>query len=242
MAAPHASAHPASIHGGAREWGEEAAALSSSASDKMPSPGPYTHEALDSHEDTGAHVTCNELARIYANRVQFSRSYAVLYAAALVLSVLLLVWVFLEKDYPLRHAIKFWIFVLADGAVTLFVALEVLIRALAAGGCRRFLLEQWNVFDIFVAMLCITTIFLHVLGPTDVLEDEVEITVLCVRYGAQIARLLVLVRHMGRMQRAQDRELEVHMDASSTVGDGSEHEMSCVGDGGDTCTVTEGNS
>jgi len=206
----------------------------------MPSPGPYSHEALSSHEDTCVHVTWSERARIYANRVHYSRVYAALYASALILSGLLLVWVLLEKDYPLRHAVKFWIFVLADGAVTLFMVLEVMTRALAAGGCRHFLLEGWNVFDIFVTLLCISTIFLHVVGPTKPLDVEVEVIVLCVRYGAQALRLLVLVRNFGRMQRAQGRELEIHMDASSTVGDGSEHEMTCEGHSGDASSPAKG--
>ena len=206
----------------------------------MPSPCPYSHEALSSHEDTCVRVTWNERARIYANRVHYSRVYAALYAAALILSGLLLVWVLLEKDYPLRHAVKFWIFVLADGAVTLFMVLEVMTRALAAGGCRHFLLEGWNVFDIFVTLLCISTIFLHVVGPTKPLDVEVEVIVLCVRYGAQALRLLVLVRNFGRMQRAQGRELEIHMDAGSTVGDGSEHDMTCEGRSGDASSPPKG--
>ena len=206
----------------------------------MPSPGPYSHEALSSHEDTCVHVTWNERARIYANRVHYSRVYAALYAAALILSGLLLVWVVLEKDYPLRYAVKFWIFVLADGAVTFFMVLEVMTRALAAGGCRHFLLEGWNVFDIFVTLLCISTIFLHVVGPTKPLDVEVEVIVLCVRYGAQALRLLVLVRNFGRMQRAQGRELEIHMDASSTVGDGIEHDITSEVHSGDASSPPKG--
>ena len=47
------------------------------------------------------------------------------------LSALLLVWVVLESDFPLGHAVKFWIFVVADTAVTLFVLLEIAISVLA---------------------------------------------------------------------------------------------------------------
>lgn len=194
----------------------------------MPSPRKERDfERIGSTHELHGVVPCSERARIVANRVQYSRAYAITYVAALSLSVLLLVWVVLEADYPLEHRVKFWVFVLADSAVTLFVVLEVVIRALASGGCRFFCMNPWNLLDVAVAVLCITTIFLHVLGPTAVLEDEVEVGVLCLRYAAQITRLLVLVRHLGRMQRAQARELDVHMDAdgtSSVGGDGVEAE------------------
>ena len=46
----------------------------------------------------------------------------VCYVVSLALSVCLLVWVSIEADYPLGNdAVKFWVFVLLDSVLTLFV-------------------------------------------------------------------------------------------------------------------------
>ena len=116
---------------------------------------------------TGHGVACAERAVIYANRVQVSRGYTILCSCALALSALLLLWVVIEADYPLGHAIKFWTFVLADGAVTLFVVVEIVI-SLVAQGVSSYCRSCCNWLDIAVAVLCVSTIFLHMLGPTAV--------------------------------------------------------------------------
>ena len=173
-------------------------------------------------------VACGERARIYANRVQFSRSYTALYSAALILSLLLLLWVAVEE--PLDGNVKFCVFVLADSAVTLFVVLEIVLRLIAVGK-RRFCYSMSNILDVGVALLCLVTIFLHILGPTSQLEleDEVEAAVLCVRYSAQILRLVLLARHFRRVQRTQRAELEVHMDTDVACGEVHGHDAEAPG-------------
>ena len=50
----------------------------------------------------------------------------VCYVVSLALSVCLLVWVSIEADYPLGNdAVKFWVFVLLDSVLTLFVLLPL---------------------------------------------------------------------------------------------------------------------
>ena len=95
----------------------------------------YSHVVEEGGEDIATDL-CAERARHYANRVQFSRAYTRAYGVVLVLSALLLVWVIVEKDFPLGHKVKFWIFVVADTAVTLFVLLEIGVSVLAQGWRR----------------------------------------------------------------------------------------------------------
>ena len=76
----------------------------------------------DEHLLTTEHqVECCERAHIMANRVQYSRGYFYFYGLLIALNVFLLAWVFVEADYPLSHAVKFWVFTLLDGAVTLLL-------------------------------------------------------------------------------------------------------------------------
>ena len=110
----------------------------------------YAHVLND--ETPHGTVGCSERARILANRITYSRSYTALYFGVLMLSLLLLLWVVVEADYPLGHAVKFWVFVLLDGAVTLFIVAEVTISLLAVG-CRRFCSSACNVIDAAVVAL-----------------------------------------------------------------------------------------
>lgn len=164
----------------------------------------YTHVRVDPAAGT---ITCTERARILANRVAYSRFFTTLYACVLVLSTLLFIWVIIEADYPLDHAVKFWVFVLADGAVTCFIILEVTLNMVAVG-VRRFCARPSNVLDAAVVVLCVTVIFLHVLGSLAELEleEEVELAILVARYAAQIARLTMLVKNL----RAQARASTLH--------------------------------
>ena len=110
----------------------------------------YAHVVPEAHDEST--VFCAERARIYANRVQFSRAYTVLYGVVMLLSAALLVWVLVEEDFPLAHAVKWWIFVVMDTAVTLFVLLEILVSSLAQGW-RRYITRCSNVVDLAVGGL-----------------------------------------------------------------------------------------
>lgn len=155
---------------------------------------------------------CVERSKIYANRVQFSRAYAYSYSVVLALSIFLLVWVIIENDYPLGHVVKFWVFVILDSIVTLFVVLEIAVSLLAQG--RQNFCMQWsNHADMAVALLCVVALLLHVLGPAAELDldiEELESVVLVVRYVAMLARLVLIVRKFRRQ--ARKKTLEVHLD------------------------------
>ena len=178
---------------------------------------------------------CAERVRIYANRVKYSRACAplprtprrpdadhvpacgrgadtVCYAAFLALSVCLLVWVVIEADYPLGNALKFWVFVVLDSVLTLFVLLEITVTILVQGGAN--FCSQWtNRADVAVAVLCVAALLLHVLGPAAELDlevEELESVLLIVRFAAQLARLLLLLKKF--RQQARKRQLEVQLD------------------------------
>ena len=146
-----------------------------------------------------------------ANRVQYSRGYFYFYGLLIALNVFLLAWVFVEADYPLSHAVKFWVFVLLDGAVTLCILIEVVLTALVQ---RRTFLRLWsNRFDLFVLALCFAAIGMHALGTvnTEELElEELDVFVVVVRYVAQFARLALLLKKL-RRQRSR-KQLDVRMD------------------------------
>ena len=127
----------------------------------------------DEHLLTTEHqVECCERAHIMANRVQYSRGYFYFYGLLIALNVFLLAWVFVEADYPLSHAVKFWVFVLLDGAVTLCILIEVVLTALVQ---RRTFLRLWsNRFDLFVLALCFAAIGMHALGTVNTEELELE--------------------------------------------------------------------
>tara|TARA_B110001452_G_C15120960_1_gene390669 strand:+ start:175 stop:936 length:762 start_codon:yes stop_codon:yes gene_type:complete len=155
---------------------------------------------------------CVERSKIYANRLQFSRAYAYSYSVVLVLSIFLLVWVVIENDYPLGHAVKFWVFVILDSIVTLFVVLEIA-ASLLAQGRQNFCMQWSNRADMAVALLCVVALLLHVLGPVEELDldvEELESVVLVVRYVAMLARLVLIVRKFRRQ--ARKKTLEVHLD------------------------------
>ena len=166
----------------------------------------------DDHLLTAEHqVECCERAHIMANRVQYSRGYFYFYGLLIALNVFLLAWVFVEADYPLSHEVKFWVFVLLDGAVTLCILIEVVLTALVQ---RRTFLRLWsNRFDLFVLALCFAAIGMHALGTvnTEELElEELDVFVVVVRYVAQFARLALLLKKL-RRQRSR-KQLDVRMD------------------------------
>jgi len=128
---------------------------------------------------------CLERCRIYANRVQFSKEYLVVYALMIAVNLGLLVWVIIEADYPLMHPAR-WAFLVADLFVTSFVVLEVTLN-MCAVGWRRFWQLKSNWFDFSVMLLCVVVIAMHALGPLAELEaeEEVETAILICRYTAQ---------------------------------------------------------
>ena len=154
-------------------------------------------------------VECCERAHIMANRVQYSRGYFYFYGLLIALNVFLMAWVFVEADFV--DAVKFWVFVLLDGAVTLCILIEVVHTALVQ---RRTFLRLWsNRFDLFVLALCFAAIGMHALGTvnTEELElEELDVFVVVVRYVAQFARLALLLKKL-RRQRSR-KQLDVRMD------------------------------
>jgi len=167
-------------------------------------------------------VGCAERLRIYANRVQFSQGWATLYALMIFLNAFLLVWAIAEADYPLGHAIEFWVFVIIDCAVTLFVLLEIALNWCAQGPLLFCALWS-NRFDMLVALLLIGALLLHVLGPAsevrvraDVqLYDGTEAVVLTIRYAAQLVRLVTLLKNYRRQTR--QKALEIVIDCDDTA-------------------------
>ena len=98
---------------------------------------------------------------------QFSSQYLYVYALAIALNVMLLLWTIVESDYPLGHVAKFWIFVIFDVFVTLFVVFEILVSLLAQG-LAVFCSICHNRVDIIVALFCMVALLGHLLGPTSV--------------------------------------------------------------------------
>jgi len=174
----------------------------------MPQGESYTH--LRSGNDA-VWPGCIERAHIYANRLQFSNEYTYVYALAIAINLLLLLWTIVESDYPLGHVAKFWVFVISDVCVTVFVVLEILVSLLAQG-LAVFCSMCSNRVDVVVALFCIVALLGHFLGPTSDLdvEEELEESVLAVRYGAQLARLLMLVKNYRRQSRKKG--LDIHLD------------------------------
>lgn len=191
----------------------------------------------------GSGILCPERARIYANRVVFSRAYTIVFSCMLLLSLALLVWVLVEAGYPLDDAVKFWVFVALDSTVTLFLLCEILL-ALAVSGCARFWWHWAHWVDVAVFVLCVATIAMHVLGPLSALEpgwtrqeeeEEVEAGVLAVRYSTQILRLMLMLKHFQRQSRT--RELtEIHLEeegVSQAEAEGFAEVMAARGRGGE---------
>ena len=101
----------------------------------------------------------------------------VCYVVSLALSVCLLVWVSIEADYPLGNdAVKFWVFVLLDSVLTLFVLLEITVTVLVQG-CSNFCRQCTNRADVAVAVLCVAALLLHVLGPAADAALDLEVRV-----------------------------------------------------------------
>jgi len=160
---------------------------------------------------------CLERCRIYANRVQFSKEYLVVYALMIAVNLGLLVWVIIEADYPLMHPAR-WAFLVADLFVTSFVVLEVTLN-MCAVGWRRFWQLKSNWFDFSVMLLCVVVIAMHALGPLAELEaeEEVETAILICRYTAQIARLGVMAKNMRRQAQHQDLRITLDDDRGCLV-------------------------
>jgi len=150
---------------------------------------------------------CSERCRIYANRVQYSRQYLVLYGFMIAVSLGLLVWVVIEADYPLKHPAR-WVFVIADSCVTAFILLELSVN-MGATGCRRFWKLWSNWFDFTVTALCVGVLAMQALGPTADLEEEEEFetVILTCRYAAQITRLSMMIKNLNRQ--ATQKELDI---------------------------------
>ena len=175
---------------------------------------PYDHLRSNVPSSSWDVLPCAERARIYANRIQFSKQYIWFYLAAILLNTWLLIWTVVERDYPLAHSLKFVVFVLTDCVVTLFVLFEIAISLLSQGP-RIFCSQCNNRIDVCVASLCIVALALHALGETAEVEweDATEAVVLVVRYAAQLSRLLLIVKNFRRQ--TGKKELDVHLDLHS---------------------------
>ena len=185
-------------------------------------------------------ISCEERAKIYANRVMYSRVYAIVYAAALLASLCLLLWVIIESHVRSQRYIRshLWVFVAADSVVTAVVILEISV-AVVGQGWVRYRQSVSNVIDVFVAIFCVFVILLHAFGPAftveletvtglkeaalandleeeEIEQEEVETGVLVLRYAAQISRLYVMLRHFRRQQEScmRTREMELDLDAA----------------------------
>ena len=118
-------------------------------------------------------ISCEERAKIYANRVMYSRVYAIVYAAALLASLCLLLWVIIESHVRSQRYIRshLWVFVAADSVVTAVVILEISV-AVVGQGWVRYRQSVSNVIDVFVAIFCVFVILLHAFGPAFAVELE----------------------------------------------------------------------
>ena len=169
-------------------------------------------------------VGCAERFRIYANRVQFSQCWTTLYAIMIFLNAFLLVWAISEADYPLGHAVEFWVFVIIDCAVTAFVLLEIALNWCAQGG--TLFCSLWgNRLDMLVATLLIVALLLHVLGPASALRvradvqayDGTEAFILTVRYAAQLVRLVTLIKNYRRQTLQKALEIVIDCDDAADL-------------------------
>jgi hypothetical protein len=180
----------------------------------------YSH--LDREATTGSFPLCSERSRIIASRIKFSRHWAWLYAGAIVVNGLLLIWTVLEATtrigHSLRPSTKRAIFVSADATVTLFVLAEIGLNWTTQG--RSTFCGHWtNHLDMCVAVLCLGALGMAVTAPEAELEEEeeAEAVVLLLRYAAQLLRLGMLVSHYRRQasKKQLDVELNLHLDTPS---------------------------
>mmetsp|Transcript_45379 Transcript_45379/g.96549 ORF Transcript_45379/g.96549 Transcript_45379/m.96549 type:complete len:287 (-) Transcript_45379:662-1522(-) len=186
---------------------------------RTPSPLEDTYIHLAPAGANGVVLDCAERCRIYANRLQFSTQYTYLYVAVILLNAMLLLWTVVEADYPLGHVVKFWVFVVADSLVTLFVLFEIVVSLLAQGS--RLYFSLWhNRVDILIALLCIFALLGHLFGPAAELEleEDLESAVVVARYVAQLARLVMLVKNYRRQVRVT-KALDVHLDLATNDSD-----------------------
>lgn len=170
---------------------------------------------------------CYERSRIIATRIQFSRQWVWIYAAAIVLNGMLLIWAILETTSKVGEVLnpptKRAIFVSADAAVTLFVLTEIGLNWTTQGR-SVFCAQCANHVDIGVAVLCLGALAMAVAGPAAELEEEeeAEAVLMLLRYSAQLLRLALLVRNFRRQ--ANKKQLDVHLDLN--FGLDAHHEAS----------------
>lgn len=188
----------------------------------LSAPRSYSH--LDLEATDGSLPLCSERSRIIASRIQFSRQWAWLYAGAIVVNGLLLIWTVLEATTRIGHSLwpstKRAIFVSADATVTMLVLTEIGLNWMTQG--RSTFCGNWtNYLDLCVALLCLGALGMAVTSPTAELEEEeeAEAVVLLLRYAAQLLRLGMLVGHYrrqaGKKQLDVELGLNLHLDGPS---------------------------
>eukprot|EP00475_Leptophrys_vorax_P000202 TRINITY_DN10124_c0_g1_i1.p1 TRINITY_DN10124_c0_g1~~TRINITY_DN10124_c0_g1_i1.p1 ORF type:complete len:286 (-),score=54.00 TRINITY_DN10124_c0_g1_i1:1051-1806(-) len=132
--------------------------------------------------------------QLLANRLIYTRAYAVLYFSCMVLNLILLIWGASHFAYLRSSSIKggdvpAWYAVLDVFAALLLVA-EVLVRVAASP--RQFFSSLLNVADALVLSLSFMALFLYSLDPGVIVAEAV---ILIIRYGAQLFRTYLILKH-----------------------------------------------
>mmetsp|Transcript_1587 Transcript_1587/g.2508 ORF Transcript_1587/g.2508 Transcript_1587/m.2508 type:complete len:302 (-) Transcript_1587:181-1086(-) len=146
----------------------------------------------------GHRVAGFEMVRLIANRLYFSRAYAILYICMVVLNIVMLIWLLMNTGEPLPVN-----FVHLEIAVTVLLGLEVSTRVLSQG--KEYWKRWANWFEFCVLILCsVCLIATHQhkrLTMSEEVDELVSWALLILRYMLQGLRLLALVRHRDRIRK-----------------------------------------
>ncbi|KXS10172.1 hypothetical protein M427DRAFT_189328 [Gonapodya prolifera JEL478] len=162
-------------------------------------------------------LTRREWYKNIANRIMYSRFYALLYLGMAGLSLTAIILSFL-------HPCPTWYFIAIDVLLNVIIVVEVVLRYTALG--KLFWKSWWNVFDLAVSLLCVATLVLlcihfRTCDATTFRENVADLALIIVRNGVQLVRMLFMLRKnkRGLFNRPAPVQFSIQSDESALLAD-----------------------
>lgn len=138
-----------------------------------------------------------EMMKLYANRVVFSKAYAILYTVMILLNIVMLIWLIIHGGNDPSFE-----FLLMEIIVTVLLGLEIFTRMLSQG--KKYFKSPYNWFEIMVLFLCTASLVLthneSSISSSEEMDELVSWGLLILRYILQGSRLVALLRHRERLK------------------------------------------
>ncbi|KAL6066768.1 hypothetical protein QOT17_009351 [Balamuthia mandrillaris] len=116
---------------------------------------------------------------------------SIFYLLMIVLNIGLIIWIITSEEWYPTH----WLFISLEVLINVTLLGEVTAKAIVQG--KSFFRSYANLFDMFVTIVCVASLFFYLQGPskTEEIEDVLSVFLVGLRNSLQFLRLLILIKN-----------------------------------------------